>query len=357
MTVVIDQPSSGMFSEQNRSIAQGAQVAVDELDAAGGLAHHLRVKLVRQSLDGLSASALKSRLHAEAAAVLILPCDTNTQLSLAAAASQYGMLMLAPCNPDATAGGRYPTYWPVGMSASDEAAGLASFMGTVGYGRVFVVSAPGSGYVELLTGDFRSAIQTRGIQVVGSASIATTTKDFSSLAHTIEAAHPKPSAIFTALPPPLVNQLAEGLFSHGISQTVLGGTAMDTPLTLSSGSRALEDAVFTSYGFPRVTASARRFAAGYRRRFGRSPVGSFPGLGLETIRLITSAVNRAHSGEPSAIQRALARGIALRGVALADRAYPHGGDHNPVGTVALNKISGGSFLPLLAITPSNTPAP
>ena len=34
--------------------------------------------------------------------------------------------MLAPCSPDSTAGGRYATYWPVGMDASEEAAGLAS---------------------------------------------------------------------------------------------------------------------------------------------------------------------------------------------------------------------------------------
>ena len=92
MTVVIDRPSSGLFAEQNRSIEQGAVVAVDELNAAGGLAHHIRIKLVTQSLDGLSASAVHARLRSEAAAVLILPCDADSQLTQAAGASQYGML-------------------------------------------------------------------------------------------------------------------------------------------------------------------------------------------------------------------------------------------------------------------------
>jgi branched-chain amino acid transport system substrate-binding protein len=363
MVVVVDQPPPGLFSEQNRSIAQGAEVAVDELNAKGGLlARHIHVKLVRQSLDGLSATAVQARLRSEAAAVLILPCDTNSQLSLAGGASNYGMLMLAPCNPDATAGRRYPTYWPVGMAATDEAAGLASLGDRVGYRRVFVVSAQGTNYVELLTNAFRSAAQTEGIQVVGSASIDPASTDFSGLANAIKAANPSPTAIFTALPPPLVNRVAAGLLAQGVGQAVLGSAAMDTPLTLASdpkakGPKALENAIFASYGFPRVSASARRFLTDYHTTFGHEPVGSFPGLGFETIRLLEAAVHKVGSAEPSAIQQALAGGVALQGVALATRTYERGGDHNPVGTVAITKIAGGSFFPLVAITPSNAPTP
>ena len=356
MTVVVDQPPPGLFSEQNASIAQGAEVAVGELNAAGGLAGHIRIKLVRQSLDGLSAAAVQSRLRSEAAAVLVLPCDTNSQLSLAAGASRWGLLMLAPCNPDATAGGRYATYWPVGAAATDEATELTTFMRVAGYGSAFVVSAPGTRYVELLTSDFRSAAQASAIKLWGSASIATSTGDFSGLARAIQATRPRPALIFTALPPPLVNRLAAGLQAQGVEQTIFGTTAMDTPLTLSSGSKALENATFASYGFPRESAAAARFAAAYRALVGHEPVGGFPGLGLETIRLLESAVRKAGSAEPSAIQRALAGGINLEGVGLAGRTYQPGGDHNPVGEVAVSKVSMGSFLPLLASIPRDPPS-
>jgi ABC-type branched-subunit amino acid transport system substrate-binding protein len=358
MTVVIDSPPPGLFSEQNRSIAQGSEVAVDALNSSGGLPGHVHVRLVSQDLDGLSASALQSRLRSETAAALILPCDTDSQLSLAAAGSQFGMLMLAPCNPDPTAGGRYATYWPVGTAANDETAGLTSFMATLGYGSVFVVSSPGSRYVELLTSDFRNAAQSNGIKLAGSASIAMSAPDYASLARAIEAVQPRPAAIFTALPPPLVNRLAAGLRTQGVPETVLGSTAMDTPLTLSGkASSSLENATFASYGFPRVSPAARRFAVAYRSRFRREPVGSFPGLGLETIRLLEAAARKGHSAEPSAIQRALAGGITLTGVGLADRTYRAGGDHNPIGEVAISKVSSGAFLPLQAVTLKSTPAP
>jgi len=357
MIVVIDQPPPGLFAQQNSSIAQGAEVAVHELNAAGGLPRGIHVTLVRQSLDGLSATALKVRLSSEAAAVLILPCDTDSQLSLAAAASQYGMLMLAPCNPDSTAGARYATYWPVGLPASAEAAGMVEFMKEIGPGSAFIVTAPGSRYVELVTNDFRSAAQAGGVQLAGSASIPMTTNNFSSLAHAIEATNPMPAAIYTALPPPLVNRIASGLKALGLHQTVVGSTAMDTPLTLSSGSAALESAVFATNGFPRESTSARRFAAEYSRMFGRDPVGSFPALGLETIRLLEAAVRKAGSAQPSAVQQALAGGISLSGVGLAPRAYEPGGDHNPVGQVDITKVSTGSFLPLFASTPKGVSSP
>jgi len=351
MIVVIDQPSSNLFAEQNAAIVQGAGMAVDELNAAGGLARHVQVKLVPQNLDGLSAAEVQARLRSEAAAALILPCDTDSQLSLAAGAARYRTLMLAPCNLDPTVGERYPTYWPIGMSTSEEMAGLVRFMRQIGYGSVFIVSAPGSHYVQLVTSDFRAAAQRSGMRVLGSASVSMTTKDFSSLAHAIEAASPRPSIIFTALPPPLVNQVAAGLKAQGIPQSVAGASVMDTRLTVTSNAGALEDSVFPSYGFPRESPAGHHFLVSYKKRFGNEPVGSFPGLGFETIRVLQAAVRQARSAEPSAIEQALSRGLVLEGVALAERRYQPGTDHNPIGPVAVEKDVSGHFEQVLATTP------
>lgn len=351
MTVVIDQPPAGLFAEQNRSITQGAEVAVQELDAAGGLARRVHVRLLRQTLDGLSAGALRSRLQSDAAAALILPCDTDSQFTMAAAAARFGVLMLSPCNAEPQAGHEFPTYWPVGAAASSETMELADFMGTIGRGSVFIVQTPGSRYVQLLTSLFRTAAQARKILVVGSASAAMNTSNLTGLAHAIQAAHPRPAAIFTALPPPYVNRLAAGLAAHGISLPVVGTAVMDTPSTLAKNGEALDNAMFSTLGLPRESAAARRFAADYRRQFHRAPVGGFPAVGLETVRLLADAAGKAHSADPRAIQRALSGGIALSGVGLANRSYQAHGDHNPIGEVAIVKIASDSFLPLFAGLP------
>lgn len=351
MVVVIDQPSSSLFAEQNAAIAQGASMAVNELNAAGGLVQHIQVKLVTESLDGLSAGDVENRLRSDAAAALILPCDTDSQLSLAAEAAAYKTLMLAPCNLDPTVGERYPTYWPIGMSPSEEAYGLVRFIRTIGYGSTFIVSAPGSRYVQLVTDDFRAAAQRKHIRILGSASVSMTTKDFSSLAHSIEAISPRPSIIFTALPPPFVNQLAAGLKAQGLPQSVLGTSAMGTRLILTDDASALDGAVFPSYGFPRESQAGHNFLASYKKLFGSEPVGSFPGLGFETIRVLEAAAHQAHSAEPSAIEHTLSGGLALEGVALAERHYQPGADHNPIGPVAIEKDFSGRFEPVLAANP------
>ena len=351
MVVAIDQPSSGMFAQQNAAIAQGASMAVDELNAAGGLVRHIRVKLVRESLDGLSAAGVQARLRSEAAAVLILPCDTDSQLSLAAGAARYGTLMLAPCNLDPTASERYATYWPIGSSPSEEAYGLTTFMRRLGYGTTFVVSASDSRYVQLVTSDFRAAAERNHIRIVGSASIAMKRSDFSSLAQSIKATSPRPSVIFTALPPPLANQMAAALKAQGLPQSVLGASVMDTSLTLTENRGALAEAVFASYGFPRETKAGHNFLAAYKKMFGNEPVGSFPGLGFETIRALEAAVHQARSAEPSAIERAFSQGLALEGVALAERRYRPGKNHNPIGPVAVEKDYSGHFEEVLAANP------
>jgi ABC-type branched-subunit amino acid transport system substrate-binding protein len=205
-----------------------------------------------------------------------------------------------------------------------------------------------------LTSWFRSAAQAKKVQVVGSASIALSASDFSRLARAIRSAHPTPSAIFTALPPPYVNRLAAGLAADGVSQVVVGTAVMETPLTLAKDGEALNNALFSTLGFPRVSSAARRFAADYRRQFRKAPVGGFPGVGLETIRLLADAAGKAHSADPRAMQRALVGGITLPGVGLADRSYQAGGDHDPIGEVAITKIASDAFLPLFAGVPSGT---
>src|SRR5262249_59600635 len=129
---------------------------------------------------------------------------------------------------------------------------------------------------------------------------------------------------------------ARGLKAEGVKQHILGTAAMDTPLTLASAHGTLEHAIFSSYGFMREEASAHRFASDYQRLFHTSPVGSFPGLGFETVRLLEAAVHRTRSGQPSAVQRALAGGITLHGGVLADGTYPQGGGPGPFGGVAIS---------------------
>jgi ABC-type branched-subunit amino acid transport system substrate-binding protein len=354
MNVVVDQPAEAAFAEENHLIEGGAQIAAEEANASGQLPGHLHIKLVPEHLDGLSASAVQERLRSDGAGVLVLPCDTSSQASIASAAAHYGTLMIAACNDEPLAAQRLSTYWPVGSSGGEEMAELAAFMQSQGYLRAYVVGAPGVRYVELLTGDFERAAKAKGIRVLGSTAVNPGSQDFTSVANAIKGMEPQPTAVFTALPPPAVNRLGAALEAQGVRAAVVGTSVMASRYTLASG-EGLENAIFSSYGFAREGSAAARFASDYAKQYGRPPLGSLPGLGYESVRLLEETTRRAHSGEPSAIQHVLAAGFALSGVALADRHYQPGSNHNPVSEVGVEKISGKSFEPLIAGSPSGAP--
>jgi branched-chain amino acid transport system substrate-binding protein len=343
LNVVLDQPASGDFAEQNHLIADGALVAAEELDAAGGLPGHVHVNLVQQSLDGLSPSALQARLASAGAGVLVLPCDTDSALSLAGAAAHNGTLMLATCNYEPAAAEHYPTYWSVAPPGTEEAAELVNFLHNEGSFGVYVVGASGSDYGERVTNDFVRAAHARGLSILGSTSVDPATQDFTGLAQTIKGTEPKLSVVFTALPPPAANRLGAALHAKGVAAVVFGTSAMSAPVTLRSGAADLNNALFASYGFPRENPAAKRFASDYEKQFGTAPVGSFPGLGYETIRLLEEGASHARSASPSAIEQALARGLTLQGVALGNRRYLPGGNHNPNSEVGIEKLVENKF--------------
>lgn len=357
MTVVVDEPT-GPFSQQNKLIRQGATVALDVLNAHGGIGHH-RVQLVTAQLDGLSPAAVQARLAAAGkGAVLVLPCDTNSQSALATGASAYNTLMLAPCDGDASLAGKIPTYWPVGTPGNAEAAGLAAIVKRYGAGSIFVVGTHELSFADSMSRYITAASGANGLKVDGNETVSLSLGDaeLARVASAIKAARPQPAFVFTALPPPYVNALAAGLARNGVHRFVLGTTAMDTPLTRSApGAHALENALFGSYGFLGDTPAARDFLRAYRARYG-TPDGSFPGLGYETVHLLEAAVSKARSSDPAAIQRALRSGVDVPGAALFGRSYS-AGNHNPSGPVSIEKYFAGTFLPVLTSTPTGVPSP
>lgn len=145
---------------------------------------------------------------------------------------------------------------------------------------------------------------------------------------------------------------------------LVGTTNLDTAGALAGKGKALENAVFAAYGFPRERtpkqearhklSAADRFNAAYKAAYGSLPVGSFPGLGYETIELLVGASTQAHSGLPSAIEQALSHGMTVSGHALAGRSYPAGGNHEPVGRLGIVKVVSGRLEPIYATEVSET---
>ena len=305
MNVVVDQPSEAAFGEENRLIEGGAQVASEEANSSGQLPGHLHIKLVPERLDGLSPGAIEERLRTDAAGVLVLPCDTNSQPSIAAAAAHNGTLMIAPCNDEPLAAERYSSYWPVGSAANEEMAELVSFMLTQGYLHAYVVRVPGSHYAELLTSYFERGAKSKNIRIVGSTSVSPSTQDFTEVAKTIKGLEPQPTAVFTALPPPGVNRLGAALRAQGVTAAVVGTSVMDSRFTLASG-EGLENAILSSTASRAKTAPPSTSPPTTPSSTASRRLAASRGLGYETVRLLEEAVSPRAFG-PAERDRSRAR--------------------------------------------------
>ena len=229
--------------------------------------------------------------------VLILPCNTDFQVAMAAVANPRGQFMLSPCNADPTVAKKYGNYWPVGMAGNAQLAQLANYAKLRKIKKVYVLDAPQMLYVHLMAQYFRKAAPSRGIQIVGSDDIPFGAtgfpQDYSAIATKIKNESNGAQAIMTGLFSPFVDFLARDLRRAGVNLPVLGTDGMDTQLNLTTGKDAVDGYGFTTFGYPDRGSPTARFYAQFRGKFGASPDGTYPALGYDTIKVLEAAVLKA----------------------------------------------------------------
>src|SRR5262249_51528950 len=115
--------------------------------------------------------------------------------------------------------------------------------------------------------------------------------------------------------------------------------------------------LFASFGFARPTSKA--FFDEYGERFKKRAVGGFPGLGLETVRVLEAAVLRAGSTEPRSIHEAFAKGFTLTGVCLSDKGYRGHAVPDPVTDGGVSRVvpPPGLYYPYYSSIPRSIPRP
>jgi ABC-type branched-subunit amino acid transport system substrate-binding protein len=348
--VAIVIPKSGSFSIHNRLLANGASVAVKEINAQGGARAPVRLKL---RVVGVKPTAsptriVRSLVHASTR-VLVLPCNVELQESLARAAAKAGLLTLSPCNPDPTFGKALSGYWQTGPTGSAEVGQLV-FYARFHYANAktaFVLGTAGSWYSRQLTPQLRTFAKRNKLRIVGEASVPAGSHNVADLASRIRNADP--DIVFAAIPSPDVESIIAGLRQKQIRSAFFVTDGMDAAINLfryrdGPVSSTIEQVVFATPGFPRT--SSLRFFRDYAAAYGRKPLGNFPGLGFETVHVLEVAAQRAAALTPAGLNAAFAKGFTVKGVALEDISYRGHGHRQPVTNVGLAEVIRDAYVPL-----------
>ena len=298
---------TGRDASFGEAALRGARLAIDDLNAAGGILGR-PVELVvedNRSLPGESATAAKKLISRDKVIALIGECASSRTLEAAPVAQQAGVPLITPAStsPRVTEAGDCVFR----MCFADPFQGevLADYAWkNLGLRRAALLVDAGAPYSVGLAEVFSRAFIALGGEVVASQKYSGGDKDLRAQLTTIRSAHP--DALF--LPGYYVEAglAAQQARELGLKATLLGGDGFEAPQLLEIGGAALNGTYYsTHYSAESSSPASRRFVGAYRSRHGSAPVG-LAALTYDSIQLVADAVARAGTIERTALRRALA---------------------------------------------------
>ena len=341
----------------------GAQMAVDEINAAGGIAGRYRIDFQVRDVrsEAAEAAAAGGAFVKAGAKVLIAPCDLETAAAFGQPGQRAGVPIVAPCASTPALAAAVGTFlFQLYPADNLQGAALAVFARGQGYHNAYILQSPGSPYAQKLPLYFAEAFEKMGGTLAGKSSYAFGQQDFAAAIADIKNATPPPDVVMTAASEPEFPLLLGALRDAGVTTPVLASDAVDSPTTLALGDAA-EGVVYASAGYPTAGGALDRFDRDYIAKFGGDPqadVALYAATGYEAIELIAAAIGKAGSTDGAALRDALDGMVDFRSVTGA-RVTLAGANRLALRDMALIRIEKGRKTLVTTLRPqaAEVPAP
>ncbi len=336
---------TGSIPVVGQSSRNGAQLAVDQVNAAGGLevgGRRYTVRLVVEDNedDAASAVAATTKLITQNQVVAVIgPNASRNAIPAAQIAENWRTPLISPwsTNPTTTAGKRY--VFRAAFIDDFQGEVVAAFArNNLGAQTAAVLFDIASEYNKGIAEIFRSSFEALGGRVVAWETYTTGDRDFSSQLTNIRAANP--DVLF--LPNyysevPLQVQQARRL---GIGARILGSDSWGSAELLTLGGADMEGLFFTTHYAPDIaTPVAREFISAYEARYGNTP-DDVAALTYDSMQLLFQALQKAGRVDREAVRNALASITDFEGVTGSMRFE---GTGDPVKSAVIIQIRDGKF--------------
>ena len=316
-TVVIGHygPLSGAEATFGQSTARGVQLAVKEINAAGGIKGK-RVEL--KSYDDRSVSqeagtAVTRLITSDGALAIIGENTSSMSLAGGRVAQQLGVPMISPSstNPAVTQLG--DRIFRVCFLDSFQGWVQAKFAREVlKAGTAAILYDQGQAYSKGLAEYFRSGFEKMGGQVVAEQAYTGGDQDFSAQLTTIRQA--KPDLVFVPGYYTDAGNIAIQVRRLGLEAPLLGGDGWESPQLAAIGKDAVEGSYYSChYAYQEDRPEVAKFVKAYEAEFGAKP-DSLGALGYDAAGLVFDAMRRASSWDGATLARAIAETRDFAGV-------------------------------------------
>jgi branched-chain amino acid transport system substrate-binding protein len=341
--------------------ANGAKLAVKEINAAGGINGSQIDFIVHDSQYKMDVTAQTAKQFVEQDKVPLFIGYTDTDSVLASGPTfqnakipfitvgatspkiptQVGDMMFLACfgdNVQAAVGAEY------------------SFK-TFGKNAYFLWDK-GVEYTTLLGGYFKSRFTELGGTIALDDSYDDKATDFSSQITKIKALNPQPDFYYVAAMPYNIGPLVKQFRDAGITGPIVGGDGYDTPDLVKVAGAAAENVYFTTHALMDATGGTdgiKKFMTAYKAEYGNDPENAFAALGYDTVYLLADAVKRAGGTDSAAVKSAIESTKDFPGITGAITFSAD--SHVPQKGVTVISVKGGKFTLGAEVVPEKVPAP
>jgi branched-chain amino acid transport system substrate-binding protein len=297
------------------STHQGIELAVKELNAAGGI-RGKKIELITlddQSKPDEAATAATKLVSQNQVQALLCEVASSRSLAMAAIAQDHKIPMITPSstNPKVTELGNY--IFRVCFIDPFQGEVMAKFaLGQLKIKKVAILRDVKSDYSSGLSQFFAAALRKGGGEVVVDQSYESGDIDFKSQLTAIRAKNPQAILIpgyYTE-----VGLIARQARELGITVPLLGGDGWDSPKLIEIGGKALENSYFSNhYSNESTEPQIQNFIAKFKQAYGVIPDG-MAAMGYDAAMVLGDGMKRASSNQPSDVRDALAKTQNYAGV-------------------------------------------
>jgi branched-chain amino acid transport system substrate-binding protein len=307
---------SGGYSSYDTPILQGVQFAIDEVNAAGGVAGMKLELLYKDNKNdkALSIQTTQALINSGIQYLIGTTSDNVTATTRLAGTKQI---------PSDTGDGTAPNLprddgeWNFQYIMGDnlQGAAMANHVYTeLGYRSAYLLVSPDVAYSQNLPLYFADVFKKLGGKIVGTASYKLEAGDFSAQVTKIQNANPKPDMIYTPMFMPDTPVFLKQLKAAGVTIPVVTSDGNDTPDILTAGPEALNGMILTTFGYPEPGTPLADFYAKYKAKTGKEPDTVIVANGYDIIYILKAALEKTGGKGGAALRDAIAN---LSGVKLA----------------------------------------
>lgn len=294
-------PLTGPQAHLGKDNANGAQLAVDEINASGlilgGKKMHLELIAEDDQADPKTATTVAQKLVDDDVAGVIGHLNSGATIP---ASKIYYDAEIPQISPSATAvsytAQGFNTAFRVMSNDHQQGEALGRFaVNQLGAKRIAIIDDR-SAYGQGLADEFEKAVKAAGGTVVAREYTTDKATDFMAILTSIKAHAPQ--VLFFGGMDPQAAPLARQMHELGLHAQLLGGDGMQTPLFIKLAGRDAEGAIASTPGLPVLEMpGGRAFKQKFNARYGE--IQNYSPYAYDAVYVLIEAMKRAQSADPA----------------------------------------------------------